>query len=133
MNTSFNGKEAVLLIKDEFTSMIFIYLLNDATQGSVMTALRNHEAMVQRQWNLNICIIHRDNDRSLQKRFCRAIWGDWKAAVFLHNRSPMQNHSFRTPFQLLHQWLRDNNRDIGYQQDQPDITFLKAYGCRAYP
>ncbi|XP_044721477.1 Integrase, catalytic core [Hirsutella rhossiliensis] len=39
----------------------------------------------------------------------------------------------RTPFQLLHQWLRDNNRDIGYQQDQPDITFLKAYGCRAYP
>ncbi|KAM4065798.1 integrase core domain-containing protein [Hirsutella rhossiliensis] len=66
MNTSFNGKEAVLLIKDEFTSMIFIYLLNDATQGSVMTALRNHEAMVQRQWNLNICIIHRDNDRSLQ-------------------------------------------------------------------
>ncbi|KAM4067980.1 hypothetical protein HRG_012458 [Hirsutella rhossiliensis] len=45
----------------------------------------------------------------------------------------MQNHSFRTPFQLLHQWLRDNNRDIGYQQDQPDITFLKAYGCRAYP
>ncbi|KAM4065450.1 integrase core domain-containing protein [Hirsutella rhossiliensis] len=69
MNTSFNGKEAVLLIKDEFTSMIFIYLLNDATQGSVMTALRNHEAMVQRQWNLNICIIHRDNDRSLQSAY----------------------------------------------------------------
>ncbi|KAM4061007.1 hypothetical protein HRG_012063 [Hirsutella rhossiliensis] len=37
----------------------------------------------------------------------------------------MQNHSFRTPFQLLHQWLRDNNRDIGYQQDQPDITQKK--------
>ncbi|KAM4060736.1 GAG-pre-integrase domain-containing protein [Hirsutella rhossiliensis] len=130
MNTSFNGKEAVLLIKDEFTSMIFIYLLNDATQGSVMTALRNHEAMVQRQWNLNICIIHRDNDRSLQSA---AIWGDLESSSVFAQQIAHAEPQLRTPFQLLHQWLRDNNRDIGYQQDQPDITFLKAYGCRAYP
>ncbi|KAM4061505.1 GAG-pre-integrase domain-containing protein [Hirsutella rhossiliensis] len=155
MNTSFNGKEAVLLIKDEFTSMIFIYLLNDATQGSVMTALRNHEAMVQRQWNLNICIIHRDNDRSLQSAYESWIEEgiqDEPSALTLPLKTVLQSDlgrlgkqqcfaqqiahaepQLRTPFQLLHQWLRDNNRDIGYQQDQPDITFLKAYGCRAYP
>ncbi|KAM4067558.1 integrase core domain-containing protein [Hirsutella rhossiliensis] len=179
LHTSFNDKEAVLLIKDEFTSMIFIHFLNDATQDSVMTALRNHEAMIKRQWDLNICIIHRDNDRALQTAYeawveergiqdeptapytsaqngsaersggvigtqARTmgidaklpsdLWPEtWKAAVFLHNRSPMQNHGFKTPFQLLHQWLQDNNKDTGYQQTQPDITFLKAYGCRAYP
>ncbi|KAM4063276.1 reverse transcriptase (RNA-dependent DNA polymerase) [Hirsutella rhossiliensis] len=47
--------------------------------------------------------------------------------------SPLQNRNFQTPFQLLNQWLQNNNRDTGYQQLQPDITFLKAYGCRAYP
>ncbi|KAM4067424.1 integrase core domain-containing protein [Hirsutella rhossiliensis] len=93
MNTSFNGKEAVLLIKDEFTSMIFIYLLNDATQGSVMTALRNHEAMVQRQWNLNICIIHRDNDRSLQSAY--ESWIEEKG--FKMNLLPL--HSLKTVLQ----------------------------------
>lgn len=27
----------------------------------------------------------------------------------------------------------ENNRDSGYIQTQPDITYLKAYGCQAYP
>ncbi|KAJ6436596.1 hypothetical protein O9K51_10838 [Purpureocillium lavendulum] len=62
------------------------------------------------------------------------LWPEtWKTAVYLHNRSPQQAHNWKTPFERLHQWLRENNRDTGYLQTQPDITHLKAYGCRAYP
>ncbi|KAM4067596.1 integrase core domain-containing protein [Hirsutella rhossiliensis] len=69
MNTAFNGKGAVLLVKDEFTCMVFIYFLNNATQSSVLSALKNHEAMIKRQWNLSICVIHRDNDPALQTAY----------------------------------------------------------------
>ncbi|OAQ57580.1 polyprotein [Pochonia chlamydosporia 170] len=62
------------------------------------------------------------------------MWPEtWKTAVYLHNRSPQQANNWKTPFERLHQWLQENNRDTGYLQTQPDITHLKAYGCRAYP
>ena len=64
------------------------------------------------------------------------LWPEtWNAAAFLHNRSPQQSSDWKTPFEKLHQWLLDEKRDTGYLQDhiKPDITFLKAYGCKAYP
>jgi hypothetical protein len=62
------------------------------------------------------------------------LWPEtWKTALYLHNRSPQQANNWKTPFERLHQWLQDNSRDSGYLQTQPDITHLKAYGCRAYP
>jgi len=66
MNTSYNGKEAALIIRDEFTGMIFIYLLKDQTQETILNALQNFEAMIQRQYQLGICRIHRDNDQARQ-------------------------------------------------------------------
>jgi transposase InsO family protein len=66
MTTSYNGRKAALLIKDEFTGMIFIYLLSDQTQATILEALQAFEAYIQRQFQLGICIIHRDNDRALQ-------------------------------------------------------------------
>ncbi|KAJ3454408.1 hypothetical protein MRS44_018302 [Fusarium solani] len=62
------------------------------------------------------------------------LWPEaWKTAVYLHNRSPQQSNNWKTPFQQLHNWLKDNNRDTGYINQQPDVAHLKAYGCRAYP
>src|SRR6202012_1466892 len=63
------------------------------------------------------------------------LWTEtWQAATYLHNRSPQQANNWKTPLEQLHQWLLDHNRDTGHsQQQQPDITHLKAYGCRAYP
>ena len=62
------------------------------------------------------------------------LWPEtWKAAVYLHNRSPQQLSNWKTPFEQLHQWLQENNKDSGYSSLKPDITHLKAYGCRAYP
>ncbi|KAJ6437664.1 Cut9 interacting protein Scn1 [Purpureocillium lavendulum] len=179
MSNGYNGMKHATLIRDEYTSMIYIYLLRDATVESVLGVHKAFEAYVQRQFHTSICIIHRDNDRALQSEYLDWIksrgiedeptapdtpaqngpaersggvvgsqsrtmqvganlpdelWPEtWKTAVYLHNRSPQQAHNWKTPFERLHQWLRENNRDTGYLQTQPDITHLKAYGCRAYP
>ncbi|KAM4067341.1 reverse transcriptase (RNA-dependent DNA polymerase) [Hirsutella rhossiliensis] len=63
------------------------------------------------------------------------MWPEtWTAATYLYNRSPQLRENWKTPFQRLHEWLRDNNRDTGYSANPlPDITHLKAYGCKAYP
>ncbi|KID91318.1 reverse transcriptase family protein, partial [Metarhizium majus ARSEF 297] len=99
MSDGYNGMKHAVLIRDEYTSMIYIYLLRDATTESVLGVLKAFEAYIRRQFDTSICVIHRDNDRALQSEY--VAW--------------------------------DNNRDTGYLQAQPDITHLKAYGCRAYP
>lgn len=179
MSDGYNGTKYAMLIRDEYTSMIYIYLLKDATTESVLGALKAFEAYIRRQFDTSICVIHRDNDRALQTEydawvrsqgiqdeptapdtpaqngpaersggvigsqsrtmqvganFPDEMWPEtWKTAVYLHNRSPQQANDWKTPFERLHQWLQENNRDTGYLHTQPDITHLKAFGCRAYP
>ncbi|QLI71373.1 Retrovirus-related Pol polyprotein from transposon TNT 1-94 [Metarhizium brunneum] len=179
MSDGYKGMKHAVLIRDEYTSMIYIYLLRDATTESVLGVLKAFEAYIRRQFDTSICVIHRDNDRALQSEYVAwvrsqgiddeptapdtpaqngpaersggvigsqsrtmqvganfpdELWPEtWKTAVYLHNRSPQQANNWKTPFERLHQWLQENNRDTGYLQTQPDITHLKAYGCRAYP
>ncbi|KAK2669851.1 Ribonuclease H superfamily, partial [Fusarium oxysporum f. sp. vasinfectum] len=85
LHESYNGKKTALLIKDEFTGMIFAYFHTEATQAALLGSLKSFESMIQRQYALGLCRIHRDNDPSLRTA------------------------------------------------SQPDVTHLKAYGCRAYP
>ncbi|KAK2672850.1 hypothetical protein RAB80_010393 [Fusarium oxysporum f. sp. vasinfectum] len=181
LHESYNGKKTALLIKDEFTGMIFAYFHTEATQAALLGSLKSFESMIQRQYALGLCRIHRDNDPSLRTAYedwihqegiqdeptapytsaqngpaersggviatkARSmqlganippeLWPEtWSAAVYLHNRSPQQSTGWKTPFQQLHQWLQSKNRDSGYEStsSQPDVTHLKAYGCRAYP
>jgi hypothetical protein len=181
LHESYNGKKTALLIKDEFTGMIVAYFHTEATQAALLGSLKSFESMIQRQYALGLCRIHRDNDPSLRTAYEEWIhqegiqdeptapytsarngpaersggviatkarsmqlganippelWPEtWSAAVYLHNRSPQQPTGWRTPFQKLHQWLQSKNRDSGYEStsSQPDVTHLKAYGCRAYP
>ncbi|CEI67999.1 hypothetical protein FVEN_g7727 [Fusarium venenatum] len=70
---------------------------------------------------------------TLGANLLEGLWPEsWKTAVYLHNRSPQQSGDRKTLFQQLHNWLKDNNRDTGHINQQPDVTHLKAYGCRAY-
>ena len=41
-----SGKKAVLLIKDQFTSMFYIYDLLDTTQGTILGALVRFESLI---------------------------------------------------------------------------------------
>ncbi|KAK2680471.1 Ribonuclease H superfamily, partial [Fusarium oxysporum f. sp. vasinfectum] len=168
LHESYNGKKTALLIKDEFTGMIFAYFHTEATQAALLGSLKSFESMIQRQYALGLCRIHRDNDPSL-----RTAYEDWihqegiqdeptapytsaqngpaersgggdsnqgslNAAWSKHSAGTMARDlstGWKTPFQQLHQWLQSKNRDSGYEStsSQPDVTHLKAYGCRAYP
>ncbi|KAK2670215.1 Ribonuclease H superfamily [Fusarium oxysporum f. sp. vasinfectum] len=118
LHESYNGKKTALLIKDEFTGMIFAYFHTEATQAALLGSLKSFESMIQRQYALGLCRIHRDNDPSL-----RTAYEDW-----IHQEGIQDEPT-------LHQWLQSKNRDSGYEStsSQPDVTHLKAYGCRAYP
>ncbi|KAI8416924.1 hypothetical protein FOFC_03237 [Fusarium oxysporum] len=72
LHESYNGKKTALLIKDEFTGMIFAYFHTEATQAALLGSLKSFESMIQRQYALGLCRIHRDNDPSL-----RTAYEDW--------------------------------------------------------
>jgi hypothetical protein len=67
--TSYNNKSAALLVKDEFTGMIHVTQLEQASQEALIEALQSLEACLQRQYQIGICKIYRDNDRSLQSTY----------------------------------------------------------------
>ncbi|KJZ69618.1 hypothetical protein HIM_10981 [Hirsutella minnesotensis 3608] len=69
LHTSYNGKRAALLVRDEFTGLILTYLLANSTQSAVIEALEAFAAYIKRQWNLYVCVIHRDNDPALKSDF----------------------------------------------------------------
>ncbi|KJZ69437.1 hypothetical protein HIM_11166 [Hirsutella minnesotensis 3608] len=69
LKVGYNGKRCVMLIKDDYTNMIYIYLLDDQTKESVLSALKSFEVYVQRQFSSSICVIHRDNDCALQAEY----------------------------------------------------------------
>ncbi|KAI8399979.1 hypothetical protein FOFC_18798 [Fusarium oxysporum] len=49
LHESYNGKKTALLIKDEFTGMIFAYFHTEATQAALLGSLKSFESMIQRQ------------------------------------------------------------------------------------
>jgi len=55
----------------------------------------------------------------------------WNAAVHLYNRTPAAYLDWRSPFELLREWLHKARR-LDSDQYQPNINNLAAYGCRAY-
>ena len=63
----YNDKKYTLLVRDEYTNMIFIYTLLDYITDSVLGSLKEFLALVKRQYDLTIYRIHRDNNRALQK------------------------------------------------------------------
>lgn len=177
--TSYNGKTAALVIKDDYTRMLEVKVLNNATQDEILGHLQSLRNKVKHEFNLYLCRIHRDNDPAFGNDYTtwitrkgiteeptapytsaqngpaersggvlatkagsmiiganlpQELWPEAiQAAAYLHNRSPQQSLEWETPFQRLHKWLRENNRHTGYKETLPDITHLKAYGCRAYP
>ncbi|PWI64064.1 hypothetical protein PCL_00025 [Purpureocillium lilacinum] len=177
--TSYNGKTATLVIKDDYTNMLEVKVLHNETQDEILGHLQSLRNRVKHEFNLYLCRIHSDNDPAfgndyttwitrkgitdeptapymsaqngpversggvlatkarsmiIGANFPQEMWPEAiEAAAYLHNRSPHQSLDWETPFQRLHNWLRENNRHTGYKETLPDVAHLKAYGCRAYP
>ena len=53
--------KVALLIKDQFTYIVFAYFHHEPTEDALLGSLKSFESMIQRQRNLGLCKIHRDN------------------------------------------------------------------------
>ena len=67
--TSYNHKKTALLIKDEFTKIIFVYALPNSTASDIINCLKFFQNYIKTQFSLIICVIHRDNDVALQNKY----------------------------------------------------------------
>ncbi|RMZ76754.1 hypothetical protein DV736_g6702, partial [Chaetothyriales sp. CBS 134916] len=63
------GYERALVIRDEYSGQIWMYALPNKTQEEVVSTIQAFAQMAKRQWNLEICIIRRDNEQSLGNRY----------------------------------------------------------------
>jgi Reverse transcriptase (RNA-dependent DNA polymerase) len=66
------GFERALVIRDEYSGRIWTYSLPDKTQEEVTSTLEDFANMAKRQWSLEICVIRRDNEKALGKKY--AAW-----------------------------------------------------------
>ena len=57
----------------------------------------------------------------------------WTAAAFIYNRTPRDVSLWKSPLEMLLHWLRKNGCAVDGLIDRPDLTALRAYGCKAYP
>ncbi|KAK6579764.1 hypothetical protein PZA11_008000 [Diplocarpon coronariae] len=64
-NNSYNSCSWVLLIKDEYSGMLWTFPLRSKGGDVVMEVLQAFEARVKRQYRLSICKIRQDNDTSV--------------------------------------------------------------------
>jgi hypothetical protein len=70
LEVAYNGMRKALVICDEYTGMYFVYALPNQQFETIFKAIDEFETWVYRQFDLRICIVHRDGDRALQT--------DWK-------------------------------------------------------
>ncbi|RKF56727.1 Retrovirus-related Pol polyprotein from transposon RE1, partial [Golovinomyces cichoracearum] len=66
---SYNNKKVALLIKDDFTKIIFFYPLPNSTSSEIIRCFDSLQNYLKCQFSLEICVIHRDNDVALQKEY----------------------------------------------------------------
>ncbi|RKF56242.1 putative serine threonine protein kinase domain protein, partial [Erysiphe neolycopersici] len=66
---SYNNKKVALLIKDDFTKIIFFYPIPNSTSSEIIKCFASLQRYLKCQFSLEICVIHRDNDVSLQSEY----------------------------------------------------------------
>ena len=67
----------------------------------------------------------------LAARPSRALWREIvTAAVYLYNRTPKENISWKSPYQALHEWL--NPREGVTGPTKPQLHHLRSYGCKCF-
>jgi hypothetical protein len=69
LKRAYNQLKYALVIQDEFIGHIWAYLVVGKTQDEFVQTLKDFSRIIKAQYNLHICRIRRDNDRSLGKQF----------------------------------------------------------------
>lgn len=179
LEESITGETVALVIRDEYSGMIWVRALPDRHQETVLKALTDFARLAERQWNLTIVVVRRDNDPALKSQYKAWVAAEgirdepspiytkepngaaersggviktqsgtmqeaaklpgflwpytWGAACYIHNKSPREANRWKSPIEVFNNWLREHDRDIAELVDQPDLSNLLAYGCKAYP
>ena len=63
------GQTLALVIKDEYSGHLWVRALPDRYQETVLAALTEFARFAERQWNLEIVAIRRDNEPALQSQY----------------------------------------------------------------
>ncbi|KAJ6780944.1 hypothetical protein PWT90_01693 [Aphanocladium album] len=55
-------------------------------------------------------------------------------AVYLLNRRPRKTRGWKSPIEIVNDWLRVNRPEWSHlsEDQRPDVRHLRAYGCKAY-
>ena len=69
LERAYNQLKYALVIQDEFTGHIWAYPVAGKTQDEFVQTLKDFSRMLKAQYDLHICRIRRDNDRSLGKQY----------------------------------------------------------------
>ena len=72
LENAYNQMKYALVIKDEFSGYIWVYVQPGKTQDEFLQALKAFSRMIRAQYDLHICRIRRDNEKSLGNQ-----WDDW--------------------------------------------------------
>jgi hypothetical protein len=67
LERAYNQLRYAFVIQDEFSGHIWAYPLAGKTQDEFVQTLKDFSRMIRAQYDLYICRIRRDNDRSLGK------------------------------------------------------------------
>ncbi|CAD6501011.1 BgTH12-06711 [Blumeria graminis f. sp. triticale] len=57
------------LVKDDYTKLILFYALSNSSAQELVGCIGNVQRFVKTQFSLDICVVHRDNDVSLQQEY----------------------------------------------------------------
>jgi len=69
LENAYNQMRYALVIKDEFSGYIWVYVQPGKTQDEFLQALKAFSRMIRAQYDLHICRIRRDNEKSLGKQW----------------------------------------------------------------
>jgi len=75
LEEALTGQTLALVINDEYSGQIWVKALQDKHQETVVAALTEFARFAERQWNLKIAAIRRDNEQAL-----RSLYEKWVAA-----------------------------------------------------
>jgi len=68
-NVSYNSKSAALVVRDDFTKLVEVRLLNNASQDEVITHIKSLYRQYKNDYQTYLCRVHRDNDRAFSHEF----------------------------------------------------------------
>ncbi|GJT47938.1 retrovirus-related pol polyprotein from transposon TNT 1-94 [Tanacetum coccineum] len=116
---SINGKNHILVIVDDYSRFTWVKFL--ASKDEAPDFIIKFLKMIQVRLNATVRNIHTDNETEFFNQTLRSYYESAVAtACYTQNRSIIQRHQGKTPYELLH-------------DRKPNLSYLHVFGALCYP